>query len=226
VNNVTFDNENVEPKTKCIKLRLTKEYMHNISTTMNNKALLKYPLEPTQRSDESLSLETNKPQNLATMNIDRENRLSRMITLYSKGLTQSEIASELGIDQSTVSRDLQFIKQEAKKKIEKYLNEDILFEFLRYMAGSNEVTRHLWELVQNEENAKDKLNALSLLMQCYNKRLEMLIGGPESYLNAKKSVSEAKFQERVDNDPVLKMLHERNRFSPFSNGITSSKKIY
>jgi hypothetical protein len=133
----------------------------------------------------------------------------------------------VGVDQSTVSRDLKFIKQEAKNKIEKYLNEDILFEYLRYIEGSNEVTRHLWELVQNEKNAKDKMNALSLLMQCYNKRLEMLIGGPESYLNAKKSVSEAKFQERVDRDPVLKMLHERNRFgSPSFSGITSSRKIF
>jgi hypothetical protein len=40
----------------------------------------------------------------------------------------------------------------------------------------------------------------------------MLMGGPESYMNAKKSVSEIKFQERVDSDPVLKMLSERNRF--------------
>jgi hypothetical protein len=58
------------------------------------------------------------------------------------------------------------------------------------MAGSNEVTRHLWEFVRNEENAKDKINALSLLLQYYNKRLEMLIGAPESHMNAKKSVSE------------------------------------
>ena len=184
-----------------------------------------YP-ETTHRTDDSMNLKTDKSQNVSVMNIERENRLSRIISLYSKGLTQSEIASEIGIDQSTVSRELQFIKQEAKKKIEKYLNEDLLFEYLRYMAGSNEVTRHLWKLVQNEENTKDKMNALSLLMQCYNKRLEMLIGGPESYLNAEKSISETKFQERVDNDPVLKMLHERNRFtSPFSNGSASSKKI-
>ena len=55
-------------------------------------------------------------------------------------------------------------------------------------------------------------------------RSEIVIGGPESYLNAKKSVSEVKFQERVDNDPVLKMLHEKNRFtSPLSNRSTSSK---
>jgi transcriptional regulator with XRE-family HTH domain len=152
--------------------------------------------------------------------------LSKIISLYSKGLTQAEIAQELGVDQSTVSRDLQFIKQEAKKKIEKYLNEDILFEYLRYIAGSNEVTRKLWEIAQNENiTTKDKINALSLLMQSYNKRLEMLIGGPESYMNAKKSVSEIKFQEKVDNDPMLKMLSERNRFPlPFSSGSLFSKK--
>ena len=165
-------------------------------------------------------------QNLPVLDIEKENRLSRIISLYSKGLTQAEIAQELGVDQSTVSRDLQFIKQEAKKKIEKYLNEDILFEYLRYIAGSNEVTRKLWEIVQDENiTTKDKTNALSLLMQSYNKRLEMLIGGPESYMNAKKSVSEIKFQEKVDNDPMLKMLGERNRFpSPFSSGGLFGKK--
>src|SRR5919109_5389919 len=130
-------------------------------------------------------------QNLPVLDIEKENRLSRIVSLYSKGLTQAEIAQELGVDQSTVSRDLQFIKQEAKKKIEKYLNEDILFEYLRYIAGSNEVTRELWGIVQSEKTmTKDKMNALSLLMQSYNKRLEMLIG--TSYMNAKKSVSEIK----------------------------------
>jgi transcriptional regulator with XRE-family HTH domain len=152
--------------------------------------------------------------------------LSRIISLYSKGLTQAEIAQELNVDQSTVSRDLQCIKQEGKKKIEKYLNEDILFEYLRYIAGSNEVTRKLWEIVQDERvMTKDKTNALSLLMQSYNKRLEALIGGPESYMNAKKSVTEIKFQERVDSDPMLKILSERNRFpSPFGSGGLFGKK--
>ena len=116
-------------------------------------------------------------QNLPVLDIEKENRLSKVISLNSKGLAQAEIAQELGVDQSTVSRDLQFIKQEAKKKIEKYLNEDILFEYLRYIAGSNEVTRKLWEIVQDENiTTKDKTNALSLLMQSYNKRLEILIG--------------------------------------------------
>ena len=165
------------------------------------------------------NLKPDQLENLSTIDIEKENRLSKIISLLSKGLTQSEIAQELDVDQSTISRDLQLLKQEAKKKIEKYLNEDILFEYLRYIAGSNEVTRHLWEIVQNQKTpTKDKTNALSLLMQFYNKRLELLIGGPESYMKAKKSVSEIKYQEKVDSDPFLKMLSERNKLrsdSPF-----------
>ena len=173
----------------------------------------------TSKATAKSNIKPEQVENLSPIDIEKENRLSRIISLFSKGLTQSEIAQELDVDQSTISRDLQFLKQEAKKKIEKYLNEDILFEYLRYIAGSNEVTRHLWEIVQNQKTpTKDKTNALSLLMQFYNKRLELLISGPESYMKAKKSVSEIKYQEKVDSDPFLKMLSERNKLrseSPF-----------
>jgi DNA-binding MarR family transcriptional regulator len=124
------------------------------------------------------------------MDIEKENRQSKIISLYSRGRTQSEIAKELGVDQSTISRDLQLLKQEAKRNIEKYLNEDILMEYLRYIAGSNEVIRELWEIIHKYATLRSKMLALSLLMQTYNKRLEVLTGGPDSYMNAKKSVSE------------------------------------
>ena len=83
---------------------------------------------------------------IAVIDIEKQNRLSKVISMYRKGLNQEEIARELYIDQSTVCRDLQYIKHQAKIKIEMYLREDILFEYVRYMAGSNEVTRHLWKL--------------------------------------------------------------------------------
>jgi predicted transcriptional regulator len=198
-------------------------------TTVVHKATPKALTSGTNsKTDRDANPSNSNIQNLPVLDIEKENRLTRIISLYSKGLTQVEIAQELGVDQSTVSRDLQFIKQEAKKKIEKYLNEDILFEYLRYIAGSNEVTRELWGIVQNEKTmTKDKMNALSLLIQSYNKRLETLIGGPESYMNAKKSVSEIKFQERVDGDPMLKVLSERSRLSsPFRSGVPFGKKRF
>jgi len=97
------------------------------------------------------------------LHIERENRLSKVISLYSKGLNQEEIAHDLHVDQSTVSRDLNFIKHEGRKQIERYLREDILFEYMRYMSGSNEITRKLWQIVQNENSTiKEKTNVLAL----------------------------------------------------------------
>jgi hypothetical protein len=79
------------------------------------------------------------------------------------------------VDQSTVSRDLHFIKHEARKQIERYLREDILFEYRLYMAGSNEITRKFWEIVENESaTTKAKTNALSILMQSYDSRSRII----------------------------------------------------
>ena len=55
---------------------------------------------------------------IAVIDIERENRLSRVISLYNKGLNQEEVAQELHVDQSTLSRNLQYIKHEAKIRIE------------------------------------------------------------------------------------------------------------
>lgn len=92
--------------------------------------------------------------------------------------TKNQIAEKMQVNQSTISINLQYLQQEAKKSIWKYLNEDILFEYLRYIVGNNEISKKLWEIVQDEKaSAKDKTNALSLLNQYYKKRLEILMNG-------------------------------------------------
>ena len=97
------------------------------------------------------------------------------------------------------------IKHEARIKIELYLREDISFDYVRYMAGSNEITRHLWEIVQDSDaTTREKTNALSCLMQSYNSRLQTLTAGPESYMNIKKSLSEIDLQRLIDSSPALK----------------------
>jgi hypothetical protein len=97
------------------------------------------------------------------------------------------------------------VQQESKNHVERYLREDILLEYLRYLVGSNEITQTLWGIVQNEATTKkEKLSAISLLMQMYDNRLQRMSGSPEVFLNAKKSVSEADFRKALDSNPMLK----------------------
>lgn len=90
------------------------------------------------------------------------------------------------------------------------MKEEIPNELQIYVSGLNEITKNLWEIVENNENDKitirDRTYALSLLMQCYNKRIEMLIGGPESELNASKHMRTIKDLEEFENNPLFKRL--------------------
>ena len=111
------------------------------------------------------------------------------------------------------------MQQDAKKNIWKYLTEDILFEYLRYSIGNNEISKKLWEIVQddNKASAKDKTNALSLLNQSYTKRLEILMNGVESFKDVKKNIAEINEHDKIENDPYLKFSSKLSQLSnPFS----------
>lgn len=72
------------------------------------------------------------------------------------------------------------IKKKARSSLELYVKEEIPSEFQIYISGLSEIIKNLWEIVEDKENpkisTKDRTYVLSLLMQCYSKRIEMLVG--------------------------------------------------
>ena len=106
----------------------------------------------------------------------------------------------MNVNQSTVSRDLIEIKKKARSSLELYVKEEIPNEFQIYISGLSEIIKNLWEIVEDKENPKistrDRTYVLSLLMQCYSKRIEMLVGGPDSDMNAKKHIDTIRWDEK------------------------------
>lgn len=122
---------------------------------------------PISISDPRVDLEVNKEQ-----------RLSIVLALHSKGLTQYEIARKLRLNQSTISRDLQAMRQESRRKLEKQLVDDIPFEFLKILKGLDEIIKTTWETIETSEiTCKEKYQMLSLIDMVYTKRLQIMIGG-------------------------------------------------
>jgi len=132
--------------------------------------------------------------------IEHQDRLAKVLMYHSKGFSQSEIAHKLSVNQSTVSRDLEEIRKKARSSLDLYIVDEIPKEFQIYISGLNEIIKNLWEIVEDKKNPKistrDRTYVLSLLMQCYSKRIEMLIGGPDSDMNAKKHIDSVKYNER------------------------------
>jgi|GEM_PF-3200107 len=124
------------------------------------------------------SLNIIEQQDLIDIELDKEYRLSLILSLHSKGLTQTEIAIKLRINQSTISRDLQLIKQESRKRLERYLDKDIPFEFLTTLKGFDEIIKTIWETIEmGEISCKEKYHFLNLLDTVYTKRLQLILGG-------------------------------------------------
>jgi hypothetical protein len=106
-----------------------------------------------------------------------ETRCAKVMALYSKGNTQDEIAKELGVDQATVSRDLQEMRKQSRKEVTQQVTEEALFEFSRWTAGLDPVARVAWKVAENENSPPvSKMKALEFLKNCYDARLLMLIG--------------------------------------------------
>jgi DNA-binding MarR family transcriptional regulator len=161
--------------------------MHNLNVSMHKSSLLRKTEQDETRSPES-------------EDIEHQDRLAKVLMYHSKGISQSEIAKKLKINQSTVSRHLDEIRKKARSSLDLYLKDEIPNEFQIYICGLNEIIKNLWEIVEDKQNSKisirDRTYVLSLLMQCYSKRIEMLVGGPDSDMNAKKHMQDIQINER------------------------------
>ena len=96
--------------------------MHKMSTKTHKNSIEKVQYNPAvDIENEPTKYESSDQKGippLPDMEIEKENRLSKIMSLHSKGLNQEEIARKLEVNQSTISRDLKFIKEQAKSQID------------------------------------------------------------------------------------------------------------
>ena len=101
-------------------------------------------------------------------------RRAKVLELLSKGDSQSEIAKALQVDLSIISRDVYFLRQQAKSNIKRYVDERLPEEYEKCLVGLNAITKEAWNTAQNTEDKREKIQALSLAKDCYSMRLDLL----------------------------------------------------
>lgn len=102
-------------------------------------------------------------------------RRSKVLELSSQGRSQPEIARILHISQPTVNRDLQYLRQEAKENIRKYIDDRLPLEYQKCLVGLDAILAKTWDIANNEESLeRDRLQAVSIGMQAYGMKLDLL----------------------------------------------------
>jgi hypothetical protein len=101
-------------------------------------------------------------------------RRSKVAELDSQGHSQPEIARILQVSIGTVNRDLSILRQQAKQKIKRYIDERLPEEYEKCLVGLNAITREAWNTAHNTEDKREKIQALSLAKECYSMKLDLL----------------------------------------------------
>ena len=108
-----------------------------------------------------------------------EQRRRQVASLVAQSRTEEEIAQTLGVDQSTVSRDIQALREESVYFVHNLANSDLAFQFHQSIRGVAEVKRRLWDLIHSDQSStKEKLMAFRLIMVAEETRFRLLEKGP------------------------------------------------
>jgi PAS domain-containing protein len=104
----------------------------------------------------------------------RRNKVLHRLTM---GWSQAEIAQELHLHPSTISLDVQYLKEQAKEELQTHISDRLPFEYNRAVTGVNTVLKKTSELLDSATDTKTKMECLKLQMELYRSIMSLATDG-------------------------------------------------
>ena len=93
-------------------------------------------------------------------------------------MTETEIAQELEVDQSTISRDIKVLKELSQRFVYDLAKSDLSYYYKQSIDGIEEAKREAWRIYHHNNNqvsVKEKLSALKLIVEANESRFKIVI---------------------------------------------------
>ena len=108
-----------------------------------------------------------------------DERRRKVASLIAQSMNESEIAKDLGVDQSTISRDISVLRKLSQQFVYDLAKSNLAFCYVQCLDGIDQVKRKTWELLRAEPlSIKDKLLALKLAKECDESIFSLFKDGP------------------------------------------------
>jgi transposase len=118
-------------------------------------------------------------------NFKIEERRRKVSCLIAQSMTEFEVARELNVDQSTISRDIKALKEQSQRFVYDLAKSDLAYYYKQCIDGIEEVKRKAWEMLRSGSLIeKDKLSALKVIKECNEAKFSLFKDGP-SVMNLK-----------------------------------------
>jgi hypothetical protein len=120
-------------------------------------------------------------------------RRAKVLELSSQGYSQMEIAKNLRMDKSVISRDIAYLRQQAQDNLKMHIKDKLPEEYQNCMVGINQVLKICWDIVNKSRNVdsndndghqtvtmtdnKTVLQALALINDCNKYKMDLTTNG-------------------------------------------------
>jgi DNA-binding transcriptional regulator LsrR (DeoR family) len=84
-------------------------------------------------------------------------RQVKVLELAADGYSEREVAAHLQLSQPTVHRDLTLLKQQAKEHINKYITEQVPFEYKKTLAGLEGIIKKMSNIISKPSQRAAKI---------------------------------------------------------------------
>jgi IS30 family transposase len=111
--------------------------------------------------------------------VDIHERRKQVACLLARATSEREIAYKLGVNQSTISRDIKAMKAESQQFVFDLAKSDLSFYYKQSLQGILEAKKEAWEIYNNPfVSVKERLLAVKIIMQADETRFKLLSEGP------------------------------------------------
>lgn len=92
-------------------------------------------------------------------------RRSKVVELRARGMSQIEIAHELQVSKQSISSDVQYLRNQAKKSIKEYVTVHLPEQYQVCLCTLDTILKHAYEILQDSDDNRERLQAMQLLKE-------------------------------------------------------------
>jgi IS30 family transposase len=110
-----------------------------------------------------------------------EERRQKVWTCVTRGMKSYEIATELNVDKSTITRDIKYLSGQSQNYLNELAKATLPFMYQTSIDGIRNVLKECWNIYEstNEQiNYFQRLAALKLAKECNEAQFKLLSEGP------------------------------------------------
>src|ERR687888_873942 len=97
-----------------------------------------------------------------------------VVEVRAKGMSQIEIARELQVSRTSITSDIQYLRNQAKESIREYVTEHLPEQYQVCLTALDAIIKRAFEILETSDDNRENLQAMELFKDTHLVKLELL----------------------------------------------------